>query len=95
MKRSLEALNEVLSDRGERLPGTSVIPGGVRGVAMDAWRDRFFARLGDSRAADATRQAWSRGKKGLVAKHIIGMFDPWVWLVTERDRHTMSQAVTV
>lgn len=76
------ALREEIGDTGVPMPYTSVLPGGVKGVTVEAWRTRFYARLGDSRDVDqaAKRQAWNRGRKGLIAKNIAGCWEDWAWL---------------
>jgi hypothetical protein len=85
---ALKTLREVASESGEPLPETSVVPKGVtRGVKVEAWRTRFYDRLGGERDTerDAKRQAFGRGRKGLVAKGYAGMHGEWAWTVTQRD----------
>ena len=85
---ALQTLREVADEAGERLPETSVIPEGVtRGVKIEAWRGRFYDRLGGERDTEqaAKRQAFGRGRKGLVAKGYAGMHGEFAWTVTQRD----------
>jgi KaiC/GvpD/RAD55 family RecA-like ATPase len=80
---ALDALREELGATGETLPGTSVLPARTRSVRVEKWRDRFYARLGGSRDLEqnAKRQAWHRGRTGLVAKHIAGCWEDFGWLI--------------
>lgn len=77
---ALEAFREQLQASGETLPATSTIPGGKRGVKVDQWRDRFYARLGEARESSARRQAFHRCKRGLIAKKVVGAWEEWAWL---------------
>lgn len=79
---ALDALREEVGASGEPMPGTSVIPAGVRAVRVDKWRQRFHSRIGDSRDVEtqgAKRQAWNRGRKGLIAKHLAGCWEDFAW----------------
>jgi AAA domain-containing protein len=86
---ALQTLREVASEGGEPLPETSVVPIGVtQGVKVESWRTRFYDRLGGKRDTEqsAKRQAFGRGRKGLVAKGYAGMHGEWAWAVTQRDK---------
>lgn len=78
---ALDALRDEVATSGETLPKTSTIPGGVRGVRVDAWRNRFYGLLGEVRDQPARKQAWYRGKKGLIAKGLAGCWDEFAWMV--------------
>jgi KaiC/GvpD/RAD55 family RecA-like ATPase/5S rRNA maturation endonuclease (ribonuclease M5) len=81
---ALDALVHEISVSGELLSRTSVIPGGVRGVRGEAWRNRFYGLLGETRDLEsqtARKQAWYRGKKGLIAKGLAGCWDEFAWIV--------------
>jgi putative DNA primase/helicase len=78
-KLCLEALNEQLEESGQQLPETSTIPAGRKGVEIDAWRGRFYGRIGESIKADSQRRTFSRAKEGLLAKRVIGCWERWVW----------------
>jgi hypothetical protein len=83
---ALDALREELAGNASTLAqSTSEIPAGKRYVTVDAWRERFHARLGESREADARRQAWRRARGRLVADRIVGCWSEFAWL-WERDR---------
>jgi KaiC/GvpD/RAD55 family RecA-like ATPase len=75
---ALDALREVC----EPLPGTTVIPTGKVGATVEKWRRTFYARLGESREVeqDAKRQAFNRGKKGLIAKQVVGAWESFAWI---------------
>jgi hypothetical protein len=79
---ALDALREELGASGETLPQTSVLPAGVRAVRVEHWRQRFHARIGGTRdlEQDAKRQAWHRGRKGLIAKHVAACWEDFAWL---------------
>ena len=78
-KLCLGALREQLQATGEALPASSTIPSGKRGVRVEAWRDRFYARIGEERESSARRVAFFRCKKNLIAKKLIGCWTEWVW----------------
>ncbi len=59
---ALQALREALDQYGERMPGTSAIPAGVRAVAGKHWRTRYDALDGLDATADA--EAMKRGRRG-------------------------------
>jgi archaellum biogenesis ATPase FlaH len=75
----VEALREELATSGERLPATSTIPAGQIGVKVEAWRNRFYARLGETLESAARRQAFHRGKAGLLSRQSIECWQEWVW----------------
>lgn len=78
---ALMALNEAILDHGQVMPATSTIPQGVRSVTLDQWRERFVLRYGQDRERNstATRQAFGRGKEGLLKTERISISDPYVW----------------
>ena len=78
---AFDALKEEAGVSGIALPESSVIPRGVRGVRIDAWRSRLYSRLGESKEADAKRQTWNRAKTGLIGRQIIGAWEEWVWIL--------------
>ncbi len=75
---ALAALKEV----SIQLPETSVIPSGKFGANVDDWRRTFYVRLGESRDVEqsAKRQAFNRGKKGLLAKKLVGAYEAFAWI---------------
>lgn len=85
---ALDALREEIAASGSTLgQATSEIPAGKAYVTVDAWRQRFHARLGESREADARRQAWRRARSRLVADRRVGCWNDYAW-IWERDRDT-------
>lgn len=79
---ALDTLTEEIRASGAILPATSEIPGGKRGVTVEAWRTRFYARLGEARTVEqaARRQAWHRGSKALISRKVVGVWEQWAWL---------------
>lgn len=81
---ALDALRAVLSDHGQLLPTTSVIPSGKRGVKVETWRDRFYATdpgCGDAEVSrDAKRKRFQRSFDELYKAGAIGTASQFVWL---------------
>ena len=79
---ALKALGEVIADHGQWMPETSTIPAGINAVDLDTWRARFRLRYGtDDRGERAIRLAFQRGREVLLKHELIGLSDPWVWVV--------------
>lgn len=82
-KLAMQALQEILPEVGEVMPGTSTIPAGVRAVKIDQWRERFYLRHGSegdtSRGNDALRKAFLRARGDLLKAEAVGISDPWCW----------------
>ncbi len=79
---ALQALREALKEHGEFMPETSTIPRGVRAVELDVWRARFRIRYGsDDAKGDTVRKAFQRGRETLLREEVLGVSDPYVWLV--------------
>lgn len=78
----LDTLRDEISATGERLPETSVLPGGKHGVLIENWRVRLYSRLGDDRdiTNDSKRKVFQRGSKGLVARKVIGINGLYAWI---------------
>jgi hypothetical protein len=76
---ALDALKEETEANGQALPETSAIPAGRRGVRVDGWRQRFYGRIGE-RDGNARRQAFFRGKRGLLDRRLAGCWEEWAWL---------------
>jgi hypothetical protein len=79
---ALDTLKEEAAATGEVMPGTSALPAGKRGVKVENWRVRFYARLGETRdiGTDGTRKAFQRGMKGLIARKIISVNGLYAWI---------------
>ena len=80
----LQALREAIDEHGERLPGTSTIPDGVRGVRIGKWRERFQLRYGgegeEARRADAIDKAFRRGYETLAQAGAVQVSKPYAWI---------------
>lgn len=81
-KIGLDALVEVISDRGRVMAGSSSIPSGVRAVEESEWRRQFYLRYGsDDDKADTKRKAFTRAKQELIAGEFVMMSAPFVWRI--------------
>ncbi|MBN3730907.1 AAA family ATPase [Burkholderia sp. Tr-20390] len=81
-KIGLDALVEVISDRGRVMAGSSSIPSGVRAVEESEWRRQFYLRYGsDDDKADTKRKAFTRAKQDLIAGEFVMMSAPFVWKI--------------
>jgi KaiC/GvpD/RAD55 family RecA-like ATPase len=78
---ALQALREAMEASGEKMPATSTIPAGARGVLLDAWRERFRLRYGEDKGGEARKKAFMRAKESLLSSRAIQISDPWVWIL--------------
>jgi KaiC/GvpD/RAD55 family RecA-like ATPase len=84
-KVALQALQELLSEAGEPMAGSSTIPRGVRAVKIDGWRSRFRLRYGNDdegaeRGGSAVKKAFTRAREALLKARLVSISDPWCWL---------------
>jgi hypothetical protein len=79
---ALQALEEVLADRGSTMPETSTIPRGVKAARIEDWRARFVLRYGSDGERDGAtvRQAFRRAKDSLLKVLAVGISDPYCWV---------------
>jgi hypothetical protein len=81
---ALDALRGVISDHGQPLPSTSVIPSGKRGVRVELWRDRFYAMSPESDGTGVSKNAlvkrFSRAYDQLYKDGAIGIGGQHVWI---------------
>lgn len=86
---ALRALRDVISDHGEPLPETSIIPPGKRGVTLDQWRDRYHAVVTVDATDDGAewrkrtesrRKAFERAREALLAAGEAGTVNNRWWL---------------
>jgi hypothetical protein len=78
---ALDALREIIGELGERLPGTSTIPPGVKAVTLDQWRDRWTLRTGyDDSTGNSIAVNFHKDKNALLAADAIAISKPYVWL---------------
>ncbi len=62
------------------LPPFADIPPDTRGVQYEVWRRAFYEKMpGEEQAA--RRQAMKRARDELLKRNLIGVKEPWVWLV--------------
>lgn len=81
-KIGLDALREVIGAKGKPMGGSSSIPRGVRAVEEDDWRRQFYLRYGSEDDAPATKsKAFRRAKQDLIARNLVMMSAPFVWVV--------------
>jgi hypothetical protein len=86
---ALRALREALDQYGERMPGTSAIPAGVRAVAGKHWRTRYDALDGldatadaeaMKRAVEARKKRFTRARLRLQEAQRVGSINDLYWL---------------
>jgi AAA domain-containing protein len=78
----LQALRDIMaSDESAALPPLSGIPdGGIRGASVETLRRKVYERMPSS-SPDARQKAFIRSVQNLMQRQVIGVRDPWVWLV--------------
>jgi hypothetical protein len=80
---ALRALIEALDEQGKQPPASNHIPGGVRVVSVEQWR-QYAYRRGIS-AADTTPQAqqkaFRRASENLIGAQRVGVWDNQAWIV--------------
>jgi hypothetical protein len=78
---ALDALRETVAEFGERTPGTSTIPPGVRAVTLDQWKARWALRTGyDDASGLSVRVNFHKDKDALLKAGAIAISKPYVWL---------------
>lgn len=81
-KVALRALSKALLDGGEASPGGQ-IPTGVQVVRITLWREYAYSMEISDASAEARKRAFSRASKELVARGVIGLADPYCWIIEE------------
>jgi AAA domain-containing protein len=76
---ALDALTEVMKDQGKEVEHIG-LPGGVKTVSKDVWRDKCIERGISGGDRKAALRAFERAFKVLNAGHFIGVADPHVWI---------------
>lgn len=81
---ALQALNEAITEHGQRMPATSTIPAGVHAVTLEQWRERFRIRYGsdpdgEQRGKRTVNLAFQRGREQLAKADAVAISDPYVW----------------
>ena len=77
---AFNALKEAIENHGDKLPETSVIPAGARGVYIQRWRETFYRKYGDDKSRDAAKKAFDRAIVNLQPKAHVGVSDPYAWI---------------
>jgi hypothetical protein len=77
---ALDALREAIGELGQRMPGTSTIPGGVRVITLEQWRARWALRTGYAESGpDSIRTNFNKDKDALLKGGKIRISSPYVW----------------
>lgn len=83
-KIALQALREAVLAHGEAAPASLQLPFGVRVVQIRYWKQEFLKSGFDEEPNESTfRMAFKRIGEALLAKHIIGRDQPFVWIARE------------
>jgi len=78
---ALDALREAISEFGQKLPATSTIPGGVKAVTLDQWRNRWALRTGyETSTGNSVAVNFHKDKDALLKTSTIVISKPYVWL---------------
>lgn len=75
---ALDALLSVIAERGALPPPSSLLPSSVRGVSCEAWREEFYARLGDTDTG-TKRQAFNRALRDLQGVGVVQVREDFAW----------------
>lgn len=84
-KVALKALNQAVSEGGEASPG-GPIPTGARVAKVTLWREYAYRLEISDATEEARKKAFSRAVKELVAKGVVGLADPYCWIIEEGDK---------
>jgi KaiC/GvpD/RAD55 family RecA-like ATPase len=83
-RHALDLLSDELTRHGQSAPPSDYIPHGVRVVALETWRQRFYAVRPDE-PAPTRQKAFQRARQRLLQAHRIGIHDPHVWIAKNDD----------
>ena len=78
---ALDALTDVILDRGNPAPAAFDLPEGLRVVEVDLWREEMFRRGVLDRDAASPREDFRRVKLGLLGKRAAAERDGFIWTV--------------
>lgn len=84
-KVALKALNQAVAEGGEASPG-GPIPNGARVAKVTLWREYAYRLEISDASAEARKRAFARAVKELVAKSIVGIADPYCWIIEDGDK---------
>jgi KaiC/GvpD/RAD55 family RecA-like ATPase len=76
---ALDALREAIGEYGERMPGTSTIPKGIKAATLEQWRSRWILRTGydPGRSAEVN---FSKDKALLLRAGKVVVSRPYAWI---------------
>jgi hypothetical protein len=79
---ALQSLRDALaSEDAAVLPWFAGKPDGdVTGLHVETWRRKFYERM-PSMTQEARKKAFQRVVEELTKRRLVGVSDPWVWLV--------------
>jgi hypothetical protein len=82
----------VIKDEGKELEHGG-LPGGVKTVRKDVWRDKCIERGISGGDREAALRAFERAFKALNAEHFIGVANPWVWIGFSGTERSVGNSV--
>jgi hypothetical protein len=78
---ALDTLREAVQECGQRLPGTSSIPPGVRAVQLEQWFSLWRLRTGDDYSSDeSAKTVFRRERKALIVAGTVGCSGVYAWI---------------
>jgi hypothetical protein len=78
---ALDALREAIHEHGQKLPGTSTIPTGVRAVTLEQWKARWTLRTGyDDGKSESIRVNFDKDRAALLRAGKVAISKPYVWI---------------
>jgi len=86
-RNALPALHMAVDELGKVPPASNNIPAGMRTVTVDQWRD-YALKIGISTSdkAHSRGAAFNRASEALLDARQIGIWDPHVWIVFEKEK---------
>lgn len=81
-KVAIKALNQAITEGGEPSPGGPV-PTSAQTTRVTLWREYAYSLEISDASAEARKRAFARAVKELVAKGIVGVADPYCWIIEE------------
>jgi len=82
----MEALAEVTLSHGVSMPAIDGLPGNLKYVTADQWRNELFRRKVLDRDVKNPRARYAELRDQLAAKHLIGVRDELVWLAAPQEK---------
>jgi hypothetical protein len=81
---ALRTLQDLCAKSDDHTSATSIHPGGLARVTVDAWREQFRIARGvprdDAKALDASRKAFQRAVDRLTTHRLAGLYESRAWL---------------